>query len=343
MSPKYQTPVLVSVVMPVFNAADTLAAAIRSIQRQTMSAWELLVVDDGSTDGSAELAQRLALNDPRLRVIRRPRAGLVPALEAGLLEARGAYIARMDADDISYPDRLELQVDYLEWNKALGVAGGLVDFGGDPAASEGYALHVEWVNSLVKPEEIRLNRFVESPLAHPSVMFRRNLVDRHDGYRAGPFPEDYELWLRWMAAGVEMGKVPRRVLIWNDPPRRLSRTDPRYDTEAFYEIKAGYLAREIHAGRRGRQVLVWGAGRPTRKRAECLARHGVEINGYLDIDPEKWGRRPQGRPVAGPAEIPPPHQAVVLGYVAKRGARELIRQHLEARGYREGQDFWMAA
>jgi hypothetical protein len=222
------------------------------------------------------------------------------------------------------------------------VVGGLVEFGGDPAASEGYALHVDWVNSLLKSEEIRLNRFIESPFAHPSVMFRRDVADRHDGYRDGPFPEDYELWLRWLGAGVEMAKIPKRILIWNDSPGRLSRTDPRYDTEAFFEIKAGYLAREVRQTIKGRKLWIWGAGRPTRKRAESLAKQGLKIHGYIDIDPDKCGKVLQDRPVVGPEQTPDIQSALVLAYVTKRGARELIRAQLEQRGYVEGRDFWMA-
>lgn len=338
---RFREPV-VSVLLPVFNAAGTVRAAIRSIQHQTLSDWELLVVDDGSTDGSAELAAAQAAADQRVSVLRQPHAGLVATLEAGMQAARGRYIARMDADDVSYPERLALQAEFLDWNQDVGLVGGLVEYGGDATANQGYALHVDWINSLVKPADIALNRFIESPFAHPSVMFRRNLVDRHDGYRDGPFPEDYELWLRWLGAGVEMGKVPRRLLIWNDSPARLSRTDPRYDAEAFFAVKAGYLARAVKPLLKGRQLWVWGAGRPTRKRAEALTGHGLAIHGYIDIDPEKCGKMLHGRQVAEPERMPGPHEALVLGYVTKRGARELIREALHARGFVEGRDFWMA-
>jgi hypothetical protein len=221
--------------------------------------------------------------------------------------------------------------------------GCLVDYAGDRGANAGYARHVDWLNSVVTPEQITLNRFVESPLAHPSVMFRRELVERFGGYRDGHFPEDYELWLRWLDAGVRMAKVPRALLAWHDPPGRLSRTDPRYDPEAFYRLKAAWLARQVGRVLGGRRVLVWGAGRPTRKRAAHLEAHGVAIAGYLDIDPKKTGRAVGGRPVLAPEELPPPGEAFVLGYVASRGARELIRGELARRGFGEGRDFLMGA
>ena len=334
----------ISVVLPAYNAAATLFRAVDSIRAQTFRDWELIVVDDGSTDGTGEWLDSIARTEPRLRVLRRPHAGIVAALNAGLAAARGEFIARMDADDVSHPERLDEQSALFARRPELGLAGTLVEFGGCRERAAGYALHVDWLNRLVEPGEIALNRFVESPFAHPSVMFRRGLVEQWGGYREGGFPEDYELWLRWLDAGVETAKAPRVLLTWNDPPGRLSRNDPRYDADAFYRCKAFYLARWLKAHvPTGRRLLVWGAGRPTRKRAEYLAAHGVRIDGYVDVDPRKTGRSLGGRPVMATEELPAPEAVFVLGCVAVRGARELIRNHLCGRGFREGRDFMMTA
>src|SRR5262249_32920006 len=161
--------------------------AITSVQAQTFRDWELLLVDDGSTDETAEILARHAADDPRLRVIAQPHAGVVAALNTGLAAARGEFIARMDADDVSHPERLAEQLAFLAAprNADICLVGCQVEFGGDRTASAGYALHVDWMNTLLEPEAIALNRFIESPFAHPSVMFRRELVARHGGYRAG--------------------------------------------------------------------------------------------------------------------------------------------------------------
>jgi len=334
---------LVSVVMPVRNAASTIDAAVRSICDQTFGDWELVSVDDGSDDGTLERLSDLARLDPRIRTLTQPRAGIVPALTRGLDAARGELIARMDADDIAHCERFEEQIGFLRKNPGTGLVGSLVRFGGDPATAQGFSLHVEWLNSLVSPEEIELNRFVESPLAHPSVMFRRRLLARFGGYRNGDFPEDYELWLRWMDAGVRAGKVARPLLVWNDPPGRLSRNDSRYAVEAFYALKAVYLSRAVERTRNGRDVWVWGAGRPTRKRAGLLELHGTSILGYIEIDPRKAGKTISGKPVRCPAGMPGPESAMALAYVGSRGAREQIRAELTIKGFREGRDFWVAA
>ena len=335
--------------LPARDAAATLARAIASIRAQTFPDWELLVVDDGSVDGSVELLGALARVERRLRVLRRPREGLVPALNAGLAAARGELIARMDADDEALPERLAAQLEWLDGpsGRECGLVSCLVEHVGDAAAQAGYARHVAWLNGLLTPEAMALGRFVDAPVAHPSVVFRRELVARHGGYRAGDFPEDHELWLRWMDAGVAFGKVPRVLLRWHDPPGRLSRSDTRYAPGAFFRLKAEWIARWLRARPTvaARPLLVWGAGRPTRLRAAALTDHGVRIAAYVDVDPAKVtpALGGSGLPVLAPAALPAPGEAFVLAYVSSPGARDLIAADLAGRGWREGSDFLLCA
>lgn len=329
--------------MPARNAGPTIARAVASIQAQTLSDWELIVIDDDSKDATRFVLIEMAQIDPRIRLLR-TKTGIVGALNAGLAAATGEYVARMDADDESHPTRLAAQAEFLRTHPDVGLVSCRVGYGGDRAANAGYALHVDWINSLLTPEEIALNRFVESPFAHPSVMFRRHLVEDCGGYRAGDFPEDYELWLRWLDADVRMAKLPDELLTWNDGPDRLSRTDPRYSPQAFYRLKARWLAEWLkHEVEPPRRVWVWGAGRPTRQRAMHLAEHGITIAGYIDVDAKKTGKKVGGVPIVAPTELPPVEESFILGYVGTRGARELIRQNLIASGRREGADFVMCA
>lgn len=334
----------ISILMPAFDAAATVSAAVSSIVAQTHVDWELVAVDDGSTDGTPQILEEWAARDSRVRVFRNTHSGIVRALNAGLTKTKGRLIARMDADDLAAPERLELQKRFLEENPTIDVVASRVAFGGDDRASAGYAAHVEWMNQLIEPEELSLNQFVEAPIAHPSVMFRAELIDRCGGYREGTFPEDYELWLRWMDAGVKFGKVPETLLVWNDPPMRLSRNHERYSAEAFYRVKSTYLHRWLarHNPHHPR-VIVFGSGRVTRRRVEMLTRLGVEVVAWVDIDPKKIGREYHGVPVIAVEDVLPAGNYFALAYVGKRGARELIGTWLGKLGYILGRDWLPAA
>lgn len=330
--------------MPVWNAAATLAPAIASIRAQTDRDWELVVVDDGSVDASPEILREHASRDARIRIVSTPHRGLVPALDEGLRLARGRLIARMDADDLALPDRLGRQRAHLDQHPDVGLVASRVVFDGDRAGRAGYARYVDWTNTLLSHDEIAVAAFIESPLAHPSVMFRRELPERFGAYADGDTPEDYELWLRWLDAGVRMEKLPAALLVWRDSAGRLSRRDPRYSSEAFYRVKARYLARWLalrnpHHPR----IMLWGAGRLTRQRVQHLVAHGVRIDTFIDIDPRKVGHWIHGTPVIGADDLPPSGHGFVVSYVGSRDARELIAARLDERGYKPGVDYLLAA
>lgn len=333
---------LVSVVMPFRDSAATLDRAIASLVGQTLPEWELLAIDDHSTDAGQAVVARWASREPRIRLIRGELPGLVPSLDLGCRLARGEFIARLDADDECLPRRLARQAALLRASPEVGVVGSLVEFGGESVAAGGYAHHVAWTNTLLDHDSIVLNRFIDSPLPHPSVMFRRNLLDL-GGYRDGDFPEDHELWLRWIDAGVRFAKVPEVLLRWNDPPDRLSRRDPRYSIEATSRLRARHLAIDLERRDEHRPVWLWGAGRVTRRRFDALADHGIQIAGFIDIDPNRIGQSSLGRAVVGPDRLPPIDESFVISGVGVRGAREGIRGMLLASGRREGRDFLIAS
>lgn len=336
---------IVSVLLPARNAAAHLPAALESLLAQTLGDFEILAVDDGSDDGGAtwQVLEGHASRDARVRPVRAGRLGIAAALNLAAGLARGRFLARMDADDLCLPDRLRVQAALLEADPGVDAAGCLVRFGGDSAAAAGYARHVDWLNSLLTHDEMRLGVFRDAPLAHPSAVFRADSFKRFGGYRDGPFPEDYELWLRWLDAGARLGKAGQELLVWNDPPQRLSRTDPRYAADAFFALKAGSLARWLAANNPLHpDVHVVGAGRVTRRRAERLCEHGVRIKAYLDIDPAKIGRVHQGRPVLHHQDVPAPGKAFVASFVSTPGAALHVARFLESRGFRPGRDYVQA-
>lgn len=326
-----------SVLIPVRDAVGTLASALGTVRWQTFRDWEALVVDDGSTDGSLALARALAAEDPRFRVLPRPHQGLVAALRAGLAECRAPLVARMDADDLCRPDRFARQVALLEGRPDLAAVGSLVRVFPIATRTAGMARYEQWLNTLVDPGEIARDLFVESPLVHPSVTFRREAVEAAGGYRDSGGPEDYDLWLRMWERGARFGKVPEVLFFWRDHPGRVTRTDPRCHRDRFRDLKLDTLLRKVLTA--GGPVLVWGAGPNGKALARDLADRGRPASAFVDSHPGRRGQRIAGLPVLGPDDLPEPGEATLLSTVGRPLARAEIRGHLAARGWEEGRHF----
>jgi glycosyltransferase involved in cell wall biosynthesis len=300
----------------------------------------VVAIDDHSRDGSAALVQGYARRDPRIRLLSSPHPGLVAALNHGLQQANGALIARMDGDDRMHPQRLARQVAYLRQHPGITLIGSRARLFPGAQIRAGYREYMRWQNQLLTPKQIATAIYVESPFAHPSVTFRRAAILAAGGYRDGPFPEDYELWLRLHQRGLAMAKLPQELLDWRESGDRTSRTDPRYARVAFDRLRADYLARDPRILAARHQLVFWGAGRNTRKRCAHLIERGFPPTAWIDIDPNKIGNRVQGAWVREPEWLrhasPKP---LVLVYVANHGAKELITQQLLGYGYRQGEGF----
>jgi len=334
----------ITVTLPCYNCEATVGDTLDSVLAQTCDDFEVVAVNDGSDDNTAGVLAEYARRDSRIRTFSIEHGGVIAAANAAIETAQGRYIARMDADDVMLPDRLAAQAKLLDKQPEIGLTGCRIRFGGSREKCAGYAHYVDWTNTLLTPESISLNRFVEFPVPNPSIMYRRECIERHGAYIDGDFPEDYELLLRWLEQGVRMAKVDEELMIWNDPPSRLSRTHPRYDVEAFYRIKTEYLARWLVENNPHYPVVhILGSGRTTRKRADLLLNHGVEFAAYYDIDPRKIGHVVNGVRVIDRNDVPLAGEAFCIPYVASRGARDEIAEFLEGRGYVLGRDYIPAA
>lgn len=329
----------VSVLLPFHNAGPGLDEAIASIARQTYSDLELLLIDNGSTDGGTSIAMTWVERDPRIRLLHEPRIGIAHALNTGLAHAEGRYIARMDADDVSLPERLEKQVAYLEMYPEVGALGTRTAFATTVERSSGMRCFVDWQNTILTPHDHYVKRFVDAPLAHPTVLFRRELVERYGGYDTGPLPEDHELWLRWMDAGVRFAKLPEALLTWNDHADRLSRTHPNYSVDAFFTTKAKWLAGWMKRKLVGRPVIIAGTSVLCQERAALLEAEGIAVSAFTDVK----GSGVPGRPFVPHLELPPAGEAFVVSFISQRGTGDRIAGFLAGRGLVEGVDFVLAA
>ena len=202
---------------------------------------------------------------------------------------------------------------------------------------------MDWTNTLLTHEQISLHRFQESPFAHPSVMFRTEIFRRFGGYQKGNLPEDYELWLRWIAYGAKAAKLPSTLLIWNDPPERLSRVSEACSTENFYRVKTPYLAHWIHSNiPPHKTIYVIGAGKMSRQRALQLENSGVIISGWIDVDPKKVGNIVNGKRVYG-RDVLDKEPFFAIAYLAGHEANDQLTEFMDSKGHVLGEDYILAS
>jgi glycosyltransferase involved in cell wall biosynthesis len=325
----------VSVLLPVRNAAETLEECLTSLAAQTLADHEVIAVDDHSTDGSRAILEEAGRRDARVRVVRNPGEGLVAALNASAAAARAALLARMDADDVCHPERLRAQAARFQRDAALSILGTCVRLVGPSGPNDGMRAYVRWLNGLLDHEAIVRDLFVESPLAHPTVMMRSEELRRLGGYRAFDGPEDYDLWLRAHAAGARFAKLPEALVDWRDTPGRLSRTDPRYAPARFRELKIRALEGGALAHR---AAVVWGAGPVGKGWSRALRARGHEVAAFVEVHPRRLGERIHGVPVVPVEAAAGMTGALHLAAVGRPGAREEIRRQAARLGLRDGAD-----
>ncbi|QLH72952.1 glycosyltransferase [Rhodopseudomonas palustris] len=207
----------VSVIMPVRDGERWVAEAIRSVQNQTFSDFELLVIDDGSADATPAILADAAAADPRIAVLTQHRDGLVAGLNRGLAAARAPLIARLDADDIALPDRLARQVDYMTTHPAVVLLGGWATIIDENGQLKGRDMRPS-------PNDLRATLMKKSPFIHPTVMFRAEAARRVGGYHAAfEAGEDYDFWLRLADIG-EVAILPELLIRYREHGASVTRT-----------------------------------------------------------------------------------------------------------------------
>lgn len=338
----------VSVFLPCRDAGAHLPDCIASLEAQTVERLEVLAVDDGSEDETGALLDAWARRDGRVRVFRTGGDGPAAACNRAAREARAPVMARMDADDVALPGRLEAQLDLLDGRPGLAACGTGVAFFPDDEVGPGWQRYERWLNGLVEPAEVRRDLLVECPLASPALAVRRSVFRALDGYRDPGWPEDYDFVLRLHRAGMRAANVPRPLLRWRRHRDNLSRNHPAYAPDAFLRCKVHFLLHGFLP--EARPPVVWGAGEAGKPLARALADDGRRPRAFVDLDPRKVGQEIHGIPVVDPEGFDErfpdpggPDDAYVLGAVGAPGAREEIREALERTGRVELRDFRMLA
>lgn len=316
-----------SVLLPVRNAGPYLRRSLASLAVQTFRDYEIVAVDDGSTDGSGVRLERASRAEPRLTVLRAPAQGLPATLNLALENARAPVVVRHDADDISHHERFAIQLRHLIEHPEVTVVGCRVRLFPRAAVTRGMRRWCDWHNALLTHEEITRDLLMESPLTHGSAMMRRAAIERIGGWTHRGWAEDLDLWIRLFESGARFAKRPETLYAWRQHPSSSTRIDRRYHRAAFEALKLDTLERGLLAARS--PVTLIGVGRSLERWRRLLERTGREVRAVEMHQPD---------PNALDGMVPP----IVPVFMAPR-RRALWRDALARQGWIELRDFALLA
>ncbi|GHU83754.1 glycosyl transferase [Bacteroidia bacterium] len=220
----------ISIVMPVYNADAYLAESIQSILNQTLVDFELIIIDDGSTDNTTQIVR--SFSDIRI-VLLRNEHDFIGSLNLGIKQAKGKYIARMDADDAMLPNRLQVQYDFMEQNQTIDVCGSWAEIFGD-----GDGL----LRTPIEHKQIVAIMLLYNPMIHPSVIMRRSVLKylRKPYKRDYPAAEDYKLWIDLAGKGARFANIPQVLLRYRQSPNQVTKIQNREMSLSSLKIRIKY-------------------------------------------------------------------------------------------------------
>ena len=331
--------------MPVHNEAAILLDCLKDISSQTLSEIEIVIVDDGSTDTTAEVLREYSKREPRIRVIKTKHEGIISALNTGLNMCKGHYIARMDADDRMDKTRLAKQLKLMKSNPELELVGcrigSFTDSGRMTSSIEKYQ---SWSNSLISHQQIECDLFAECPIAHPTFFAKHSLFKKLGGYSDNPWPEDYDFIFRAYKIGAKLAKHSEKLVQKYQSSARLSRVDPIYKRPAMFEAKVNYML-EYGLLKNRRGVLIAGSGPTGKQAAHSFEKRDVNILGYVDNRSGPPERKVKSYPAWGFQDLPPAEflekfrDTLILLAIGDSDGQRAFAELLRKLGFTENSDF----
>ena len=249
---------MVSIIIPYKNAAFFIAECIDSVINQSHEMWELILVNDNSSDESKSIVKQYCKVDQRIKSYNSNGIGIINALRKGYNHSKGNYITRMDADDIMHIDKIKLLRKALIKSGENHVSIGLVNyFSSNKILGDGYIKYAKWLNYLTENKLNFSEIFKECTVPSPCWMIHRNDFNKIGGFENDKYPEDYDLALRMYINGIKISNVNVVIHQWRDHNLRTSRTDSKYDFKNFIPLKIEYLLKQ----KNNNSIVLWGTGK----------------------------------------------------------------------------------
>ncbi len=278
---------LVSILIPFKNTAQFLPECLTSIINQTYPHWEVIAVDDNSSDESSAKVSAFTEKHPGIRLLSNQGNGIIPALQTAYKVAKGEFITRMDSDDIMKPNKLEVMVDSLLAKGKGHVAVGQVKYFSERGISNGYERYEKWLNNLTQNGTNYSEIYKECVIPSPCWMTYKSDLKRCNAFYPYRYPEDYDLTFRFYENKLKCIPCNEVLHLWRDYDTRTSRTSEHYAQNYFLDIKLHYFLKLDYD--HSRPLVIWGAGNKGKSIAKKLIDQSIDFY-WICNNPNKVGK-----------------------------------------------------
>ena len=332
---------LVSIIMAAKDTAPYLPGCIESIISQTYKNWELIAINDHSSDRTPDIIKWYADKDDRIKLFHSKRHKLIPTLKEGYAEAKGELINRMDSDDSMPQDKLEVLVnEWLKYGKGHIVAGGTEHFVDKGEVGDGFRRYEEWLNEVAREEKHWQEIYQECVIPSHCWIIHREDFEKADAFNPEVYPEDYDLCMRFYKNGLNVHGLDKVLHFWRDRSDRISRTWEEYKDNRYFDLKLRYFY-QIDRDR-SKSLILWGAGRNGKDLAKLLLEEEDTFHWVCDNE-RKIGKDVYGIKMEHFDNIPKIENAQILIVVTSPEDKIEIRKKLSAWGKKPVEDYWFFA
>ncbi|MBM1107368.1 glycosyltransferase [Aurantibacter crassamenti] len=328
---------LVSILMPFKNTEDFLQECLQSVKNQFYSNWQLIAVNDHSTDNSKLILEKNASEDSRIKVFENEGQGIIDALQKAYKESNGQLITRMDSDDIMTPDKIQVMATSLLKRGNGHLAIGQVKYFSDQGISNGYDRYQKWLNRLTAKGENYSEIYKECVIPSPCWMVFREDFDLCDGFNPNVYPEDYDLAFRFYENKFKCIPCEQVIHHWRDYDYRTSRTSEHYAQNYFLDIKLHYFIKLEYD--KNRPLIIWGAGNKGKTIAKKLIESNIDFFWLCD-NPKKIGKDIYGKTMlhfSKLSELVHPQSIIT---VANDDEQERIRSYFSRLGQKHMSEYY---
>ena len=323
--------------MPVKNAGQYLEECLQSIINQTELNWELIAVNDHSSDNTEAILSQFAELDNRISFLDNDGNGIIDALKLAYSKSKGELITRMDADDIMMPQKLEvLKSNLLKLGEGY-LATGLVKYFSDGILGDGYRYYQDWLNGMTLMGDNYMEIYKECVIPSPCWMLYREDFEACGGFNRDTYPEDYDLVFRFYESRLKVIPCDKVLHQWRDYANRSSRTSEHYADNTFLQLKCHYFLKLDHD--KSRPLIIWGAGKKAKEVIKNFKSNGIQLN-WMCNNPNKIGKKIYNLLILEDKDFSQYKNPQIIVTIANRDQQNGIKKRLQDQHLKPLEDYF---